>query len=227
MKYMIHACPAREWYVNDFLVPSMIEQGISESDIYVYMDRSKDGNLMSFVRSLDIAHRVDPAESVWHLQDDVLICRKFAELTASIDFSGVVCGFGNHTYDTYPLPGEVSPRLIWWSMQCMRIPNWIARRFVDWFYDEARYRATYAESVRSGKDDDVLFRDFLINEMPKRKVLNYSPSLVDHIDYLIGGSKINPQRGVHVTPARYWEDQDLVEEFKFKLLEYVKKGSLR
>ena len=28
--YIIHACPARMWYVNGYLIPSMREQGIED-----------------------------------------------------------------------------------------------------------------------------------------------------------------------------------------------------
>ncbi len=45
---MIHACPAREWYVTDFLVPSLIDQGISENEISVWVDRDGRGNLSGY-----------------------------------------------------------------------------------------------------------------------------------------------------------------------------------
>ena len=34
MKYMIHTCEARLWYVEEYLIPSMLKQGIKEDDIY-------------------------------------------------------------------------------------------------------------------------------------------------------------------------------------------------
>ena len=38
MKYMIHLTPKREWYVNEYLIPSMIKQGIKREDIIKWND---------------------------------------------------------------------------------------------------------------------------------------------------------------------------------------------
>jgi len=38
MKYMIHACPERIWYVNNYLVPELLNQGITTQDIIVWND---------------------------------------------------------------------------------------------------------------------------------------------------------------------------------------------
>ena len=34
-KYLIHASPGRMWYVTDYLIPSMVEQGIDRDNIVV------------------------------------------------------------------------------------------------------------------------------------------------------------------------------------------------
>ena len=41
MYYMIHAVPEREWYVEEYLIPSMISQGISPDEIEVWMDSER------------------------------------------------------------------------------------------------------------------------------------------------------------------------------------------
>ena len=49
-KYLIHACPKRMWYVQEYLVPSLLKQGIYESDISVYNDIDGLGNLKACMR---------------------------------------------------------------------------------------------------------------------------------------------------------------------------------
>ena len=44
-KYLIHAMPKRMWYVEKYLIPSMIEQGIAKENIRVYNDEKGEGNL--------------------------------------------------------------------------------------------------------------------------------------------------------------------------------------
>lgn len=53
MKYLIHTCTKREWYVNDHLIPLLTEQGITKNDIKVWNDKNKAGNLESFVASCE------------------------------------------------------------------------------------------------------------------------------------------------------------------------------
>lgn len=80
MKYMIHACPKRMWYVSDYLIPSMLAQGIDKGNIIVWNDIDGVGNLASCLASF--ASCQEEGET-WHLQDDVVICHDFAERTAS------------------------------------------------------------------------------------------------------------------------------------------------
>lgn len=66
-KYMIHAVPQRMWYVKDYLIPSMVEQGINKKDITVYVDKKKEGNLQSFLKSFAQAGAWEN-EGTWHMQ---------------------------------------------------------------------------------------------------------------------------------------------------------------
>ena len=50
-RIMIHTCNKREWYVYDFLIPSLIKQGISKDEIKVWHDYKRIGNLQSFIES--------------------------------------------------------------------------------------------------------------------------------------------------------------------------------
>ena len=51
MRYLIHACPQRLWYVNDYLIPSMLLQGVKRDDIEVWNDADGRGNLTSCMES--------------------------------------------------------------------------------------------------------------------------------------------------------------------------------
>jgi hypothetical protein len=39
------------------------------------------------------------------------------------------------------------------------------------------------------------------------------PNLVEHVDWIVGGSILSPWRG-YLARAEYWDDEDLVEELK-------------
>ena len=67
MKIMIHTCPERLWYVEEFLVPSLIAQGID--DIKVWNDERRVGNLASCLASFASCS----GGETWHMQDDVVI----------------------------------------------------------------------------------------------------------------------------------------------------------
>ena len=51
MRYMIHACPQRMWYVNDYLLPSLKAQGIPEEEIAIWNDTEGKGTLFSCLES--------------------------------------------------------------------------------------------------------------------------------------------------------------------------------
>ena len=91
MRYLIHACPAREWFVEGYMVPEMKRQGIPEEEIEIWMDRNGDGNLMSCMKSFEECGKRNGG--TWHLQDDVVLASDFAEKTRTHD-DGLVCGFG-------------------------------------------------------------------------------------------------------------------------------------
>ena len=216
MRYMIHACPRRMWYVNDFLIPSMLDQGISREDIIVWNDERGRGNLFSCMDSFASCRGVDGG--TWHLQDDVLICRDFAEYTQEFVGDQVVCGFCFSGYENgTPITGEVYSVLMWQSsFPCIYIPNAIAAECAEWFFKDARYRPEFADWVASRKKDDTFFRTFFVERHRDEKVINLAPHLVEHVDYIIGGSTINQWRG-HTSRGDWFMDDDLVDELKIKV----------
>ena len=213
-RYMIHTCPSREWYVNEFLVPSMIDQGISRDRIKVWCDTEGIGNLRATMKSFSEIPM--DGQGTWHLQDDVIISKDFRELTERYNV-GIVCGFCSRYSEGRP-EGETNIRNMWYSFPCIRIPNNTARECAKWFYHGAINDPKYKKWVESKKHDDEAFKEFLRIKHPATKSVNLVPNAVNHVDYLLGGSLVNSQREKPAV-SLYWSEDDLVEDLKRKLKE--------
>lgn len=221
MRYMIHSTPSRTWYVNDFLIPSMIQQGIKEKEIIVRCDTDGEGNLTSCMKSFLYCGQ-NTAEGTWHLQDDVIISRDFAEATKTFN-QGIVCGAVVKEWGPdYTRIGIQPVQNLWYSFQCIRIPDEIAGECAVWFFTDASKRTNYKYSkrVKRKKHDDDFFQFFLFEKHPGMQILNLKPNIVDHIDYLIGGSLINDSRERKINRMFWFKDKDLVEDLEKKLEEY-------
>lgn len=211
---MIHACPQRMWYVEEFLIPSLQEQGINNIDLA--LDDTGKGNLWACLDSFEKCAQGDG--DTWHLQDDVLICHDYAERISEIQEDIVVCGFCHTLYEPFNQPkvGEVPAVFMFNSFPCIRIPNHTAGEFVEWFKTDAMHRPEYQNWVRSGIHDDGFWHDFYTEQHKHDYVLNLAPALVEHVDWLIGGSVANEWRG-YICRASYWDDEYLVTELAKKL----------
>ena len=85
MKYMIHSCNKRLWYVNRYLIPSMLDQGIKLENIILWNDFLSVGNQQAFYDSCRYIKNNEPITSgLWHLTDDVIISYNFARRTAHV-----------------------------------------------------------------------------------------------------------------------------------------------
>lgn len=217
MEYVIHACEPRMWYVDEYLIPSMIAQGIKSEDIRVWLDREHKGNLHSCMECfLDCENRKG---AIWHMQDDVAICRNFAKRTREFTEDEIVNGFcGRDICQNLDKQGEVLPAVMWFSHQCILIPNHLAAECARWFYDDARHRDRWLDRVAKGKSDDYFWLHFLQEVYPTKLVTNLVPNLVEHVDYLLGGSVINYTRTVPAIAA-FFKDQDLIYELENRLIE--------
>lgn len=227
MKYMIHSCNNRKWYVDEYLVPSMLKQGIKEEDIYVYNDDKCEGNLVSWVVSCHVAYELWGETNVWHLQDDVLICSKFKERTEELENNpvNIVCGFTTH-YDDGRNPGEKPAyNHMWYSFPCIRIHSRITKLFAEWADLYVWRDPQYGFYIRNKKGDDFIFRVYIESYFPNEPVLNLTPNLVEHIDWVIGGTTVNKNRAKQGKAIRsiYWlkEDEYLVEALEKKLMKYI------
>ncbi len=213
MKYIIHACDRRMWYVEEFLIPSMKEQGIKY--IEIDEDTEHQGCLFSAIKSFEHCGR--NRISAWHIQDDVVLSRDFAEKSQNIDFNGVIMGFWHRFDGDKELhPGKTRVSEMTYSFPCIYIPWEIAGGYAEWFNSEAMYREEYRRWIAARKFGDSFFRDFMQEKHGSEYVFNMKPSIVDHIDWLIGGSVINQYRS-GICRAEYWEDENIIEELKDKL----------
>ena len=224
MRYMIHSAPKRQWYVEDFLVPSLTEQGIDECDILVRCDTDRKGCLVSCMEAFQYCGE-HPTDGTWHLQDDIVICRDFAKKTAEFN-DGVVCGNVMKEWGPdYTKTGVQPVKELWYSFQCIRIPDELAGECAKWFFEDAskRTQAQYRNRVLRKKHDDDFFQFFLFEKYPNITIRNLKPNIVDHIDYMIGGSLVNAERNKPVNRVAYWQDESVIRELEDKLEVYWNK----
>ena len=214
-KYLIHACNQRMWYVNDYLIPSMLEQGIDRSNIRVYLDKDNEGCLESCMKAF-LSVPIDEG-GVWHMQDDVIICSDFKRRTEDLDSERrIVCGFCYGQDNKKSFVGNCTPKEMWYSFPCIRIPNRIARGCADWYYRFAKFDNNFRMWVRVKKYDDAMFNIYVQDYHSEERVLNLIPNLVEHVDDLIGGSIVNCAR-VENTHSICFEEIDLVKNLEQKL----------
>ena len=212
-KYLIHAMPKRMWYVTEYLIPSMIEQGIDKENIAVYNDKDYEGNLRACMKAF--ASVDDDDKGTWHLQDDVIISSKFKQLTEQYD-DGIVCGFKS-IYDGDITPGFVPIKYMWFSFPCIRIPNHIARECSEWTFTYMIGNLVYEDFWKGGVNDDWMFRRYIESYYKDMKALNLAPNIVDHIDYLIGGTVNSNNRTLTQIRSQIWKDEALVDALAEKL----------
>ena len=219
-RIMIHTCNKREWYVYEYLIPSLVQQGIGQDQIKVWHDYKRIGNLQSFIESCKyVGEHYDPTEAIWHIQDDVLISSNFKQEIEK-NWDGVVCGFVCKDFDIQNLDriGLVPAKYMWFSFQCIRIPNSYCKQFYDWMYEVAVFRNDWFELYKQGKHDDSFWRFFMMDKHFRSKVVNLKPNIVEHVDWALGYSIANSARGAERRPAYYWGQEQLtrglVEELR-------------
>ena len=63
--------------------------------------------------------------------------------------------------------------------------------------------------LRAGKGDDSFFREFLFCRHPGISAYNFTPNLVEHIDWLIGGSTLTTGGSWHhdLPRSALWEEE--------------------
>ena len=220
MKILIHACPQRMWYVEEFLVPELREQGAE--DIEIWCDTERRGNLKACMDSF-VARKGDGG--TWHIQDDVLPCRDFVKRCREHD-EGLVYGFACRNFgDRLDAFGEVYVLDAWNSFQCVRIPDAYARECAAWVRSEKWRGESPSPALPKlwelGQGDDSFFHAFMSCRHPRETAENLKPNLVEHIDWLLGGSSIQRWRD-YLARAEFWEDETLIDEMRTRIRERSK-----
>lgn len=213
MKYIIHACPARMWYVDGILVPDMKKQGIKASDIIVWNDSDGLGNLQSWLASCQyILDKYGNEPGIWHLQDDVVIASTFKAEAEKAD-NMIVNGFVSIKFNKirYTLKGEQRVLNHWNSFPCMYIPMKYINGFLKWWDKVGQFDPNYQSRIEENKADDYLFWAYMRRVRRLDHVINLAPNIADHIDYMMGGSVVNPQRTENAVSA-WWEEPELLAE---------------
>lgn len=217
MKYMIHCCPKRLWYVESILIPEMHRQGIEKDDIIVYNDENNEGNLISYLNSCKyIIDNLMAEQGLWHLQDDVVISGDFAEKTKEVEYPDeIVNGFVTERFNKkrFARKGRVGILSHWNSFPCMYIPTRLSKGFFNWFYKVAIKEEFYADRIEEGRGDDYIFWAYIRREHTNTKCLNLAPNVADHIDFMIGGSVANSERE-GTSRAVWFEDRNALDKVK-------------
>lgn len=210
MKIMIHCCPKRFDYADNWLLPELLRQGADE--VRLFVDYAKRGNLRA---CMDAFAECQDEGGTWHLQDDALPARDFVERARAHERDRIVCGFVNEVAGPDAnLRGEVGAPDIWYSFPCIFIPNRLARECAA-YYRSGVWReisdGTLLALFEAGRGDDAFFNHFLVERHVGERVINLAPNLVEHIDVLLGGSTVNPWRG-YWARAAYWDDEERINE---------------
>lgn len=212
MKYLIHTYPKRLWYVEQYIIPSMLKQGIMRENIGIYNDIKGEGNLRACMNAF--ASVEDNEESTWHIQDDIVICKDFKERT-EMYCKGLIAGFSSELYDGPGRIGPVKTQDMWFSFPCILIPNKYARHCSEWVLEQIIGNPVYQVYWQSGKNDDWAFRLYLSAFHKNEPALNIYPNLVDHVDYLLGGGSGGKRK--EECRAQYFKDLDVVKELEGQL----------
>lgn len=212
MKILIHAVPERMWYVDEFLIPALRAQGAEAVEIW--NDAEHRGNLAA---CMDAFASREGDGGTWHLQDDVLPCRDFVKRCRDLD-NGVVFGFCCRNFgDRLDASGTVYVADAWNSFQCVRIPDAYARECSAWVRSMRWAKESPSPELpilwQLGKGDDTFFHEYLACYHPYDAVENVKPNLVEHVDWLLGGSTLQHWRD-YLARAEFWDDQDLVEALR-------------
>lgn len=215
-RVIIHTCENRKWYVDKYLVPSLLEQ---VTQVEVAVDTEHLGNLEHCMKIFSECDNDDMCS--WHLQDDVIVCKDFGIITKQYlqqdEGKSIICGIATrYDKDRKDVKGITTVKNMWYSFPCIRIPNKVARECADWYYKYMQNNPVYKHLVKVGKHDDELFRMYLKTKRPDIQVINAVPNLVEHIDWMIGGSTVNAHRDERIQ-ALYFNDDELVKELEVKL----------
>lgn len=197
--FIIHCVPKRKKWVDGYIIPELKKHN---QKYIIYEDTKGDGNLKSFTKSLDKVKNIP--NGCWHIQDDIYFSSDFFERIKTLPKDMLIAGFTSADW----CHGREGIQFIqggWLSFQCVYIPTKYVSGFRQFLKD---YYEDYKQMIDSGCCDDTLFQKYIKKKFPEDWCLNVKPNLVNHIDYLIGGTTIHKNFKPHL--ALYW-DEDIKE----------------
>lgn len=222
MKYVIHTSPKRIDFVNKYQVPILIKYGINEKDIVVWNDTEFKGQLKAWLECAEEILKTDSIyDGCWHLEDDVVPCKDFLNLTSQPPQNDIVQGFRCKEFDDhYDCIGKQPIDKILYGSQCIWIPNVYLKSMLKMFEEEVLTGKRRKPLYDAGKFySDTLLKCAMNKYHKYTFVYNLENSLVDHIDYLIGGSSVGVIRSKKICRAIKFDNQEEIDKLEQKLKE--------
>lgn len=208
LKFMIHLCPKRKWYVDEFLIPKLKERGVKEEEMLLYLDDKGDGFLQSFINSMGICADFKKDTMVIHLQDDVYPRSDFyAKCAANKDDYDIISGYCNPVSKSKTKSGEVNVKDTWYSFPCIGINSRLSYRFISWWLGTGYKEKEYQMFISEKKFGDAIFKDYIQKYEKDARCINLRPTICQNVDSWIGGSVINFMR-----PTFFGSDETLYFE---------------
>lgn len=221
---ILRTCLNRKDYVIKYLIPSILQQGLPQDHLLIWEDTYEDGNLTCFLRMMDwIDKNVQKDGYIWLIQDDIIVSSTFVERLRKFDreFKGIVCGYCCDSWNEEFLQktGKQLNKNKWYSFPCERIPVNYTRDFLNWFDESVLKQGEQGDKyrlwVRLNKLDDSFWMSYIQQRHPDEQCWNVGEiidgvpqgGLVEHVDYLLGGSRINIRHG-DTRRLNYFWNQD-------------------
>ena len=130
-----------------------------------------------------------------------------------------MCGFCCERFDKDWSAGYTGVGGMWLSFPCIRIPNRIALEAANWYQNEVLGNPLYRSRTSTKNGDDSLFWTFLrLKHMDDVRILKVRPCLVEHVDWILGGSSVNQGRK-GVARAVEFDDLEGVEALERRINE--------
>lgn len=214
--YVIHTSPKRIKFVNEYMVPCFKRYGIQ--DIIVWNDEQMIGQLNAWTDCARwIVSEKNEYRGTWHLEDDVVPCKNFKTLSEQLSGKSIVVQgfitdnkFFGFKGETGILPFQYLP----YGMQCIYIPNLYLKGFIDFvdtFVKTGMYRKKQYEC--GTLYSDAVFRTFMKRYYKDTLINNLDDCMVEHVDYLIGGSSVRKQKDTKAK-ARKFDNYEEVERLE-------------
>lgn len=208
------------------MIPCFKRYGVE--DIIISNDEKMIGQLNAWTDcARQIINEKFDYDGTWHLEDDVVPCKNFKELSENLpETADVIQGFitDNKLFDFNGTTGITGIENLPYGTQCIYIPNRYLKgfiRFVDEYVKTGNYRARQYNCGTLYAD--AVFRTYMRKYHKNATVNNLDSCMVEHVDYLIGGRSVKKQV-LHNTKARKFDNYYEVERLSIWADVFIKGG---